>query len=316
MDDIIRRIERQAGVPDLASLLAERLAPTDLQSLLLEVYRRLAYDRSPTRVLADFGTDRFVKPSNVSPVRLLEWDCAAFGALPPEVEPITLSPVCPLGTSSAVAAVNQNWAVATARNTEVVSDATNVLALVCAQRRKRFLKDDPKAATPVQLASSHRLLRPQHYDNPDRASHFSLFALCSGGRSRGGLNFELEALGLHIRVYVQALRAFLGPNVALQLGVSDFSTHDRKALLEAQLLSPLREAFPNLACSFDDVRTGGRGYYHDLCFHLYGTSPTGQPVELGDGGVVDWTQRLLGNAKERLVISGIGSERVCSEFTL
>jgi len=26
---------------------------------------------------------------------------------------------------------------------------------------------------------------------------------------------------------------------------------------------------------------------------------------------VNWTQRLLNNAKERCVISGIGSERVC-----
>lgn len=82
MDDIIRRIERQAGVPDLAVLLAERLAPTDLQSLLLEVYRRRAQERSPAQVLADFGTDRFVKPSGISPVRLLEWERAAFGALP------------------------------------------------------------------------------------------------------------------------------------------------------------------------------------------------------------------------------------------
>lgn len=189
-----------------------------------------------------------------------------------------------------------------------------MLALVCAQRRKQLLKDDPKAATPVHLAASHRLLRPQHYGNPDRASHFSLFAVCSGGRSRGGLDFELEALRLHIGIFVQALQAFLGPNVALQLGVSDFGTHDRKALLEAQFLAPLREVFPNLVCGFDDARTSGRGYYQDLCFHLYGTPPKGQPVQLADGGVVDWTQKLLSNAKERLVISGIGSERVCSEF--
>jgi len=314
MDDIIRRIEQQAGVPDLAALLAQRLAPTDLQSLLLEVYRRRTHDRSPAQVLADFGTDRFVKSSSISPVRLLKWECAAFGALPPEVEPVALSPVCPLGTSSAVAAVGQDWAVTTTRNTEVISDATKVLALVCAQRRKGLLKDDPKAATPVHLAASHRLLRSQHYDNPDRASHFGLFALCSGGRSRGGLTFEIEVLKLHVCVYVQALRIFLGSDVALQLGVSDFSAHNRKALVEAQLLEPLREAFPNLACGFDDARTGGRGYYQDLCFHLYGTSPVGQLVELADGGVVDWTQKLLSNAKERLVISGIGSERVCSEF--
>jgi hypothetical protein len=30
--------------------------------------------------------------------------------------------------------------------------------------------------------------------------------------------------------------------------------------------------------------------------------------EIGDGGLVDWTARLLGNRKERLAISGIGIE--------
>ena len=37
----------------------------------------------------------------------------------------------------------------------------------------------------------------------------------------------------------------------------------------------------------------------------------GHGDHLADGGVVDWTQQLLSNAKERLVISGIGSDRVC-----
>jgi len=30
--------------------------------------------------------------------------------------------------------------------------------------------------------------------------------------------------------------------------------------------------------------------------------------EIADGGFVDWTQRLLGNRKERLLISGFGLE--------
>ena len=67
-------------------------------------------------------------------------------------------------------------------------------------------------------------------------------------------------------------------------------------------------------CAIDALRTGGRGYYFDLCFHIHATHPSGRRLELVDGGSVDWTQRLLSNAKERLVISGIGSERLCSEF--
>jgi hypothetical protein len=37
-------------------------------------------------------------------------------------------------------------------------------------------------------------------------------------------------------------------------------------------------------------------------------------LELVDGCSVDWTQKYLSNAKERLMISGIGSERLCREF--
>ena len=40
----------------------------------------------------------------------------------------------------------------------------------------------------------------------------------------------------------------------------------------------------------------------------------GRSLELADGGAVDWTQKLLSNAKERLVISGISDERLCSLF--
>ena len=49
-------------------------------------------------------------------------------------------------------------------------------------------------------------------------------------------------------------------------------------------------------------------------FHIRATATSGQQFELVDGGSVDWTQEFLSNAKERLVISGIGSERLCTEF--
>lgn len=145
-------------------------------------------------------------------------------------------------------------------------------------------------------------------------SHFSAFALCSAGRDLGNLRFEISALGLHIRFYLKSLRAFLGPGVPLHLSLSDFSAPPRYSLFEAQLLTPIQSEFDNLDCAIDDRRTSGKGYYLDLCFHLYAIHPTGQRLELVDGGAVDWTQLLLSNAKERLVISGIGSERLCSEF--
>ena len=59
---------------------------------------------------------------------LAAFDQLAFTLATPEFEPVELSPVCPLGTSSVVAGISQHLAVTTVRNTEVVSDATNVLA--------------------------------------------------------------------------------------------------------------------------------------------------------------------------------------------
>jgi hypothetical protein len=47
MNDIIERIKRETGVPDIAQILFEKVEHSDLQSLLLEVYRRKAKTRSP-----------------------------------------------------------------------------------------------------------------------------------------------------------------------------------------------------------------------------------------------------------------------------
>jgi hypothetical protein len=316
VSEILERIEREAGVPGLAKLLAERLEPTDLQSLLLEVYRLRARQRSPSDLLADYATNRFVRPSAAPPKRLLEWEAVAVSQLPPEFELVALSPVCPLGTCSVVASVDQNKAVSTSRNTEVISDSTNVVALEAALRRRERLRGDPRSAEPVHLAASHRLLRAQRFEGPNLYAHFSLFALCSAGRDRGGMRFEVAALGFHVRFYLRALRAFLGPDVPLRVSASDFAPNPRNALLESELLPPIQEEFEGVQCAIDSERTEGRGYYPNLCFNVRATTPLGRVLTLVDGGSVDWTQKLLNNGKERLVTSGIGSERVCVEFPI
>jgi hypothetical protein len=196
----------------------------------------------------------------------------------------------------------------------VVSDSTNVLALECAIRRREFLQMNSKSSDPVHLAASHRLLRAQRYQDPKSIAHFSAFALCSAGRDQGNLQFELSTLGVHIRFYLTTLRAFLGPEVPLHLSVTDLDPIPREELVETRLLSPIRAEFDKVDCTFDRQRTRGRGYYLDLCFHIHATHPAGEQMELVDGGSVDWTQKYLSSAKERLIISGIGSERLCSAF--
>jgi hypothetical protein len=283
--------------------------------LLLDVYRQRAEGRRPADLLTDYENDRFVQPGSVSPVLILDWEQTAFEQLPPEFEPLVLSPVAPLGTNAVVATVDQNWAVSTVRNTEVVSDSTNVLALECALRRRQRLANQPKSREPVHLAAAHRLLRAQQYDNPKFSSHFSIFSLCSAGRDTGNWQFELGSVTLHVRFYLKALRAYLGPSVPLRVTLGDVSQGEgiREELLSS-VLSQLETDFPKVEFLLDPQRTRAAGYYENVAFLIHGTAPTGDEVELADGGSVNWTQQLLSNAKERLVISGIGSERVCTAF--
>jgi hypothetical protein len=314
MSDILRRIERAAGVEHLVTILADRLDPTDLQSLLLEVYRRRSERKSPAALLSEYETNRFVRPAPADPAALLEWERIAFATLPDEFVAMDLSPVCPLGTSAAVAAVSQNCALATSRNTEVVSDTTNVLALESAARRRELLRGDARSASTVRLAASQRVLRAQHYQDPRLLPHFQLFALVSAGRDPGAGAFEVEALSQHVRFYVRALRRFLGNGVPLRVSVTDLESDPPRERWQQDRLQQLAAGLPDVEIRSDPARSTGRGYYLDVCFHVHAASESGEWVELADGGAVDWTRKLLSNAKERLMISGIGSERVVARF--
>jgi hypothetical protein len=310
MSSITDRIERELGIPGLAFKLAERLDPADLQSLLLDVYRRMVKRRPTTTILADYETNRFVRPAAYAPARYLEWERLALSLLPPVFEALELSPVCPLGASAAMAGLSQDRALATIRNTEVVSDSTNVLALEAASRRRALKGSDSRSRTPVHLAAAHRLVRTQRYSDPRLASHFSVFSLCSAGRDRGSFGFETDSLLLHIDFYLAAIRALLGRSVSLRVLITALETGDTLAGAVLALLEHLRREHPDADFALHPERTVAREYYRSLCFWIYVASEAGDAVQLVDGGCVDWTQRLLSDAKERLVISGAGTDRI------
>src|SRR3989475_11145887 len=312
---IIERIERDAGVPNLTEVLVDRLAPTDLQSLLLEVHGRRAKKRDPKELIKAHISNRFARPSTASPTRLLEWDRIAFSLLPKVFQPVELSPVCPLGTVSVLSPISQDWTVSTIRNTEVVADSTNVLAIECAVRRREQRNFSSSNGASVHLASSHRLLRGQKFGvGPDAKQHFRIFTLCSAGRDTGNLMFETQSLGNHVGFYLAALGQFLGTKRALRVAISDFGSKTPRAAVQSGVLEKLRSRYRRVKVGIDQSRTQGRGYYGELCFKIFATDFTGKERELVDGGDVNWAQKLLNNAKERLIISGCGSERLCELF--
>jgi hypothetical protein len=315
-NQILKRILREAGAPDLLETLTQRLEPSDLQSLLLAVYRERAKAVSPATLLRQYRQNRFVQPAALDPRKLLELDRLAFSLLPPGFEPLELSPVCPLGTNSVVATVDQNNAVTTIRNTEVCSDSTNVMALECAVRRQALYAKGRVASQDIKLGASHRLLRPQSFHGPVSFAHFRIFSLCTAGRDRGSYRFETEALREHIAFYLRLFKE----TVRLGMSVGDISValtafdESRMDILRSKVIEALSPDYPDVRFDFDQTRASGRGYYTGAAFRIAARDSSGTEYGIVDGGLTDWTQQLLSNRKERLLMSGMGSERLVSLF--
>lgn len=274
MTDPLARIERATGVPDLAQLLAERLAPSDLTSLLLAVARLRAARLEPADVLHQYERDRFVRPSENDTA---EAERVALSLVPEDFERVDLSPLAPFGVGSVLAGVSQDWAVTTIRGTEVVADVTSVLALEAALSR-RGSRDETK------LFASERVVRPQASDDdPARLAHFRLLGLCTAGRGERWQEWETRNATEHLTFYW---------NLLAQLGVAGGEIRLGGGLeLEVAATTDPQE----------------RPYYAGGWFSI-----DVDGANVADGGFVDWTQRLLSDRKERCLISGVGIERLAS----
>jgi hypothetical protein len=62
-----------------------------------------------------------------------------------------------------------------------------------------------------------------------------------------------------------------------------------------------------------DADQSAQQYYKRLQFKIY-VVRNNKEFDIGDGGFVDWTQKLTGNKKERLLISAIGIEYLFKIF--
>jgi hypothetical protein len=290
-DPIVDRIMRESNVPELFDVLSERLAPTDLHSLLLAVQRVRASRLTPTDVLRAYEQNRLVRPAALEPGRRASIEQLASSHLPDGYELIELSPIAPLGTVTALAGLSQDVALATVRGTEVLSDATNVLALEAAVRRRR------ERAEPVRLAAVHRVVRVHAQDAPGVLPHFALLGLVAGGRHRGGFELEGDLLLEQLDYFIRLLRVAGGADLSVLLTPLDRDVPN--------VVDELRRRHRAVDVAVDEDRDRGRSYYTDVCFDVRAGD-----VSLVDGGFVDWTQRLLSDRKERLLISGAGLERI------
>ena len=138
--------------------------------------------------------------------------------------------------------------------------------------------------------------------------------MCAAGRDEGSFEFEavriLEHIAYHLQL-LQGLAAIGAPFVRFRVAVTELANESRVKMIQDRILAPLSQIFHNASCHLDPARTSGRGYYEGACFKIYATDRSGNEMEVGDGGLTDWTQKLISDRKERLLISGLGVDRLC-----
>ncbi len=302
-DGPLRRIVAETGIDDLVEVLTDRLSGSDLTSLLMAVMRRRAVAMTPPDVLRRYTQDRFVAPGAATLTALRRVEDAFLDELPAGFEAIQLAPVVPLGTHSAVATVDQNRVVSTIRGTEVAADTTNGLALEAAVRRKELLAAQPRSAQPLRLAGVQRVLRAQQFEGDMSFSHFTIFGLVTAGRDTGNIGFETVAAAEHWAAIARAMLSLDADAVELEL--TDWTGGTMAPVVEA-----VKAALPGgvVVAEVPDRRHGA-GYYQGFCA-LASARFSDQTVEVADGGFVDWTAQWLSNGKERLLVSGVGLDRL------
>jgi hypothetical protein len=256
---ILERLEKDPQMKELFLFLTEKLNNSDIQSLLIEAFRKISLNKSPSRVLNEYRENRFYRPSEFPQVLLNRFDVFAYSLLSADWHSLDLSPVTPLGTCTSVSNLSQNRMLSTIRNSELVSDSTNTMALKAALMRKECLNSNAKSTQVINCCSSHRLLRAQSFEEKKFSAHFRVFALVSAGRDTGNFSFEMGRLEEHIRFYLTLCKK-LNILREAEVQICDFTGKFNTSLLD-DMFRRLRESFSEAGFLPDPDRTEARNYY-------------------------------------------------------
>lgn len=301
MTKLIRKIRNKIGGEKIFSKLTNNLTGSEFNSLLLDIFRIRTSQITPTNLMKQFEANRFVKPSSLDPLETktfeIEWLSKAKGN---GFKPILLSPLAPLGSCAAVGTVNQNKIISATRGTEVVADATNMLAL---QIAKDFRKNQDKTHE-AKYVTTHQHVRAQAFDNPALSAHFAILCMASGAYDKGNNDWEAQTLSEHIHFYYENLCQYFDPSrLSIKVYFKTHATPLKSAL--ARLLVNLKTKTP---IKYERPEEENK-YYQDIQFKVF-LQVKENRIDLADGGLVDWTQKLIPNKKHKMVISGCGIELV------
>jgi hypothetical protein len=295
--DISRKILQKIGNPNLISELLAKLSPSEISTLQLALNKEVTNNSTPNDLLKKYESNRFAKPSKLDPIKVKQTELSMLEmAQQIGFSPVLLSPVSLLGSCSVIAEVDQNNVISATRGLEALSDSTNMLAIYLANGIKNKTMDNTK--NPIHLASACRVTRAQKNQGTVFVPHFSLLTLVSAGKDKGSYTFEKESLTKHLEFYTKYFGTKQGFKLKVSLNQRSGYT-DKTGFIE-RVYTHLHEAYPKLELVTNKQATDN-SYYKGLNFKI-----SINEVEQVDGGFVNWTQKLLGTKKERLLISGAG----------
>ncbi len=303
MQQIITRILHQLGDGELIDKLLSLTKP-DLNSLLLELFRKQTATTTPRDLLKSYDLNRFSSPSNTSPVQYHRFEADLLElAERIDIESILLSPSAPLGSCSAFGCVDQNNVVSALRGTETLSDPTNMLAIIIASGLKnKSLSNQPS----IHRCTTARVVRAPKFSGKGRFAHFGLFCIVSSGKDSGSYQCEKELILKHLQYY--KLLFLEKYNAELSVTLRKRGSYTDSDGFFDEMTRLIQNELPDVPMDFD-LAHADNNYYHGINFKIY-IVKDGEKIEIGDGGFVDWIQRMTGNKKERSLISGIGMDRM------
>ncbi|WP_123847795.1 hypothetical protein [Chitinophaga lutea] len=302
MDEVTRRMLEKIHQPGLFDALVKQLSASELNTVLLDVFNQRVAGLDAAALLQKYMLNRFVKPAAVDVIRLKEEELQILRLLQKEgFEPLELSPVTQLGACAVVAAVNQKKVISALRNTEVLSDPTNAMALLYTEGKK----SGGLPAQTYRYCAITRTVRAQALDNPAFAPHFAVCALATMTCAGAGYIVETTALCEHVMAQEAILRQVFGLN-SIRVHLLPQKGHGANHALVGTAMELLQRSRPAIAVTVRE-RDETKNYYTGIQFKLI-ADLQGEPFEIGDGGLVDWTQQLLSDKSQRMFISGLGTQ--------
>jgi hypothetical protein len=297
-DLISQKISNKTGIPDLVQLLSEQLSSAELSSLLLEVYHQKSMHIPAPQLLQQYRNNIYVKPADTDMITLLEKELQLLRYLKEQgYDPLELSPAGQFGSCSIVGTVNQKKILSAIRHTEILADATNALALHIAHEHLSGAAGTTSGR--IRYSTVHRHIRAMQLPpGKGYTPHFKIACMVAAGKDTGDFAFERITFREQLQHIHHLLTTYFGIE-HLYFKVQPHAGYkDNQALIAA-----VTADFPFKIVV--DTAPAENNYYKGLQFKTIITA-AGNDIEIADGGLVDWTQQLTGNKKERFFITGIG----------